>query len=111
MSVKADPVKIREIAAKIKKMGEKGGETKQKAKDADIDPYLWGALGYATVMLPVMYNSVSDEIYEHLDMMVEGFESAVTKLGKCADAYEHDDNQGKADLDSMRTILEQRRGR
>lgn len=89
-----EPARLRDCAAKFDKAAEHGDEIAQKASDAEVDPYLWGLLGYATVLLPLAYQHLSESVREHIDLMREGLRSSAEKLRVTADRYEETDQVG-----------------
>ncbi|HEY9390661.1 MAG TPA: type VII secretion target [Mycobacteriales bacterium] len=81
-----DPNKLRACAERTDDFATRAAKIRSAAHDADVNPLLWGQLGMM-LGLPIMYESLSGQIYQHLDLMKAFLAGATTGLRTSADNY------------------------
>jgi hypothetical protein len=81
-----DPNKLRTCAGRTDDFATRAATIRSAAHDADVNPLLWGQLGMM-LGLPFMYESLSSQIYQHIDLMKAFLAGATTGLHTSADNY------------------------
>ena len=81
-----DPNELRACAGKTDGFATRAAAIGSAAHDADVNPLLWGQLGVMLGM-PLMYENLSNQIYQHIDLMKAFLAGSTTALNTCADNY------------------------
>lgn len=103
--VSVDTSLLRNCAGKLDDLASRSDGVQDMAKDSNVDNYLWGALGWATVMLPLTYLNLRNSVNEHLGMMGDGFRSSAEKLRAVADCYDDIEAGNATDLSAIGDII------